>query len=93
MPVGIDHRVETRQVARRIRIAKRRSNTASLHLAAQLLGNGLPLSGRCFQADVAIGGDAVAVHDDTHTTLMPLGVEVAESHHIGAASVEVAVCI
>ena len=76
-----------------VRIAESRRNATAFGLAAQLLGNGLPLSWRCLQTDVTVGGYASSVHDDTHTTLMSLGVEIAEGHHVGAAGIEVTVGI
>ena len=93
MPVGIDHWIETRQVARGVRIAERCNNASVGHLAAQLSGDGLPLTGCCLQSDIAIGGYAMSVHDDTHTTLMTLWIEIAESHYISTAGIEIAVLI
>ena len=76
-----------------VRIAEGGGDAVALGLAVQLLGNGLPLSWRGLHADVAVGGDTLSVHNDTHAALMPFRVEVAESHHVSAAGIEIAVLI
>lgn len=63
------------------------------NLAAQLLGHGLPLAWRGLEPDVAVGGNADSVHDDTHTALVSLGIEVAERHDVGATCGKVAVTV
>ena len=59
-------------------------------LALALLGQGLPLAGRLFEANVAVCGDAVAVHEDAHAGLVPGGVDVVKRHHVYARIAEVA---
>jgi hypothetical protein len=53
----------------------------------------VPLTGRRFQSDVAISGNAVAVHNHADTALVPFGVEVAKRHHVRPASIKVAVAV
>jgi hypothetical protein len=49
------------------------------------------LPGRLLEADVPVGDDAVAVHDDAYTRLMPLRVNIVESHHIHAMVLKISV--
>ena len=93
MPVGIDHWVKARHVARRVWITERGCNAVTYCLTTQLFGHRLPLSWRGLQADVAVGGDTQPVHNDTHTTLMSLGIEVAERHHIRPPSTEISLVV
>ncbi len=93
MPLWIDHRIEARQVAGGIGIAESGNNLPTLDAAAQLFRNGLPLTGRRFQSDVAIGGNAMPVHNHTDTALVSLGIEIVECHHVCTTSMKIAVAV
>ena len=93
MPLWIYHRIETRQVARGIGIAKCGDNLSAFNAAAQLLRHGLPLTGRRLQPDVAIGGNTMSIHNHADTALMSFWVEVTECHHVCPAGIKVAVAV
>ena len=57
--------------------------------ALPLLGNGLPLPWRLFEADVAVGRHALAVHQDAHAGLMSRRIDVVKRHHIHALVFEI----
>ena len=80
-------------MARRVGIAECGDDLSALYTATQLFGYGLPLTWRRFQSDIAIGGYTMTVHNHADTTLVPLGIEVAECHHVSTAGIKVAVAV
>ena len=90
LEVGINHGIESGEVARRVGVAQRGGNAVGAQLAVELSGHGLPLSGCGFQPEVAVGGHAVAVHDDADAALVSFGINVVEGHDVHATVLEVA---
>ena len=82
--VGIADRVEALPVPRGIRILHAHADflRLSVHRAGAGLGHRLPLSRSRVKAQVAVGGDAAAVLDDTHTALMPFRIVIVGEHDI-----------
>ena len=88
--VRVNHRVEACLMAAGIREAQGGPDAPALDLAVELSGDRLPLAGRGLEADVAVAGDAVAVHQDRDAALVPFGIEITEGHHVHAVPVEIA---
>ena len=88
--VGIDHWIETREMAAGIREAQRRDDAVAFYLPVQLLRHRLPLPRGSVEANVAVAGHPVSVHQHGDTPLMPLRIEIVERHHVHPILVEVA---
>ena len=73
-----------------IREAEGGDDLVTIDLAAQLLRNGLPLTGGRIETDVAVAGDAVPVHQHGNTPLVAFGIEVIECHYVYSVPVEIA---
>ena len=89
--IGIDHGVKALQVGVQVRIAQGDGDGVRLRiqLALALLGGGLPLAGGLLEADVAVGGHAVAVHEDADACLVAGGINVVKGHHVDAFAFEI----
>ncbi|MFA5533119.1 MAG: hypothetical protein WCY58_07320 [Mariniphaga sp.] len=92
--IGIDHGVETGQMAGGIGKGKPCSNSVAIdiHIPFDLFGNRLPLTRRRFQANVSVGRHSVAVHDQGYPTLMSLGVDIVVSHHLDTPVLKITGC-
>ena len=84
--VRVDHGVEARHVAGRIRKAERRGDALPLDLAAKLFRDRLPLAGRGLETDVAVARHAAPVHQHGDAALVSFGVKIIESHHVHAVA-------
>ena len=51
--------------------------------------SGLPLAGSAIEAQVAVGRDTLAVLDDAHSALVPLGIIVVGEHHVEPGHLEI----
>ena len=87
--VGIYHGVETCVMAAGVRETKRGDDAVSIHLAAELFRDRLPLAGRGLEAYVAVAGDTAAVHQHGDAALMALGIEIVKGHDVHPVLVEV----
>ena len=93
LQIGIYHRVEACEMARRVGETESSDNALSYLLAVELSRHGLPLTRSGFKTDVTIASYATSVHQQAHSSLMTLGIEIVECHNIYTLAVEITLLI
>ena len=89
--IGVDHRVESRQMPRGIGKTQTGRDGVGyrIQLPFSLFRDRLPLAGCRFEANISISGYPVSMHDQGNTTLMALRINVVEAHYIHTLVLEI----